>query len=139
MNHCTLAKMLDEIEEQTHGKIEEQTKMKNIIDFQFDNFAAPYFKKMFTIYIFLYSTAFYTQIKVKDVSIQRVCAVSCLLVQSFLLFLEFIQMGKTTFRKYIKDNWNKLDLSIILMNFIYFTNKHIFQSQPNPGEKKSFT
>ena len=69
MNHCTLAKFLDEIEEQTHGKIEEQTKIKNIIDFQFDNFAAPYFKKMFTIYLLFYSTAFYTQIKAKHVSI----------------------------------------------------------------------
>ena len=62
MNHCTLAKILDEIEEQTHGKIEEQIKIKNIIDYQFDNFAAPYFKKMFTLYIFLYSTPFITQI-----------------------------------------------------------------------------
>ena len=69
MNHCTLAKILDEIEEQTHGKIEEQTKIKNIIDFQFENFAAPFFKRMFTIYLFFYSTAFYTQIKAKNVSI----------------------------------------------------------------------
>ena len=125
MNHCTLAKIMDEIEEQTHGKIEEQTKIKNIIDFQFEKFAAPYFKRMFTIYLFLYSTAFYTQIKAKNISVQRGCAVSCLLVQSCLLFLEYIQMRKTTFRDYIKDSGNKLDLSVIIMNFVYFSNKHI--------------
>ena len=34
--------------------------MKNIIDFQFDNFTAPYFKKIFTVYMFFYSAAFYT-------------------------------------------------------------------------------
>ena len=126
MNHCTLSKILDEIEEQTHGKIEEQTKIKKIIDFQFDNFSTPYFKKMFVIYMLFYSTAFYIQIKAEGVSTQRACAFSCLSVQSMLLFLEYIQMRKTRFRDYIKDSWNKLDLSIIMMNFVYFTNKHIF-------------
>jgi len=47
-------------------------------------------------------------------------------VQSCLLFLEYIQMRKTTFKDYIKDSWNKLDLSVIIMNFVYFTNKYIF-------------
>ena len=59
------------------------------------------------------------------------------LCQPFKIILTFkvVELRKSTLGTYIKDNWNKLDLSIIIMNFIYFANK--LKSQPNPEDKKS--
>ena len=107
------------------------------MDYQFENFSIPYFKKMLTLYLFLYSVPFYAQIKMENMSMQRGCAMSCCLVQSFLLLLEYIQMSKSTLKEYFSDNWNKLDLTVIFMNYYYFTTKYIIQEIPTKGQDKS--
>ena len=40
-------------------------------------------------------------------------------------------------KEYFSDNSNKLDLTVIFMNYYYFTTKYIIQEIPTKGQDKS--
>ena len=78
--------MFAEIERQTHGRIDEQLAMQDLMDYMFERYTVKYFEIQFMIYFLGYFLPLIYQIH----SYSILAVISCITVQALLLYNEVI-------------------------------------------------
>jgi len=117
-----LANLLNEIGGQAGGQFEEMKVIKDLIDYQFEEFTIRAFYIQFIVYLVFYIIPLVLLVYTKSRFNQTIYITSCLTIQAVIAVIEAITIKQKGLTNYVSDMWNKVDLSMLILNVIFFSN-----------------
>jgi hypothetical protein len=112
-----LCNFIESIIKQSKGEIENQTVVKNLINYQFET-TKKVAKFIGALFVLGHMIPFYIQLYSDRSDVIKTCTCLSVLVQAFFLFQEAIQL-KDSGMSYFKEPLNYLDVSMILVTIDY--------------------
>lgn len=119
MNSFILAEYIKQIVDMTHGKIDDQKVLRDIIDFQYKK-SKQFMTINLIILAFGYLIPLIVQMKSEDPVEVRMCNFCCFIVQIYCLLYELISLKADGFINYFSSVWNLVDVFTMFLYFIYF-------------------
>jgi cytochrome c biogenesis factor len=113
---------LNEIGGQAGGQFEDMKVIKDLIDYQFEEFTIKAFYIQFIVYLVFYIIPLVLLVYTKSRINQTIYITSCLSIQAVIAVIEAITIKQKGLKDYASDMWNKVDLSMLILNVIFFSN-----------------
>ena len=93
--------------------------LRNIIDYQFNQYTFKYFVGLWLLFLGTYLIPFLIQIFTDNWGVVLVCNLICIASQIFFYGIEYIQF-KESGKEYLNETWNRLDMTMFVINGFYF-------------------
>lgn len=97
--------------------------VKDLVDFQYENFTVGAFSLQFKIFLLFYILPNIILVFTRDKQIVQACVLSCVIITLVIFSFELIQIRYYGFREYVKDSWNRVDLLMFILNIFFFTQR----------------
>ena len=96
--------------------------IKDLIDYQFEEFTIKAFYIQFIVYLMFYIIPLVLLVYTKSRLNQTIYITSCLSIQAVIAVIEAITIKQKGLSAYASDMWNKVDLTMLFLNVIFFSN-----------------
>jgi len=97
--------------------------IKDLIDFQYEQFTISAFALQFKIFLTFYIIPLIVLVFTRNSLVVFGCVTSCTIITLIIFLFETIQMKFYGLQEYLKDPWNRVDLSMFFLNIFFFTQR----------------